>query len=648
MCGIFGKFAWQGPIGSVEELCASTNSLSHRGPDDGAFWADDTFFLGHRRLSIIDLSPLGAQPMATVDGRFVVVFNGEIYNYKELVRELESRGARFRSESDTEVLLHGYREWGVDLPKHLVGMFAFAIADRAKRTLFVARDRFGEKPLFLAETRASVTFASELRALARLPESSREIDEEALHGFLCRNYVPGESCLLKGVQRLEPGCHRLYETGGITRGRYWTPPAEDTGTPPRMKDAAEELGNRLDRSVRIALRADVPIALFLSGGIDSSAVAESAARQGVLRHAYCLDFPESGFSELPNASLVARKLGLELRRVVLSSNDLVDFSTLVDHADDPLGDASALPVFTLSRAVAKDYKVVISGDGGDELFGGYLTYKATHFHTTFISRLPMSVRARLAWLSTHIPAGDGKVTFGYKLLRFLRAADLPPSEVHFTWNGSWLPRDARNFLVNEPAISSATAARPRLPDAPELGHLQRADIADYLPNDILTKVDRMTMAHGLEARAPLLIPEVAEFGLTLPAALKLGTLGPPKRVLRHLVTERLGPEIGHAKKQGFSIPIHPWLRGPLRPALENLLSKESIEATGFLDPQSVLREKQRHLSGEAQLGFELWGLMVLVEWHRLRIRDARARRYSTELRRISLPDVGSLDVASVR
>lgn len=649
MCGIFGRFAWQGPLGSLEELCASTNALAHRGPDDGAFWADDVFFMGHRRLSIIDLSPDGAQPMATRDGRFVVVFNGEIYNYKELASELAEAGAVFRSKSDTEVILHGYRRWGLDLPKYLVGMFAFAIADRARRSLFVARDRFGEKPLLLVETPNSVTFGSELRALARLPENPREVDAAALQDYLCLNYVPGDRTMLAGARRLEPGCYRLYDGPKITSGRFWTPPRVSRGAAPTtMSTAAAELGKRVDGAVRIALRADVPIALFLSGGIDSSAVAESAVRQGVLRHAYCLDVAESGFSELPNAARVAQKLGLELRRVALSSDDLVDFTTLVEHGDDPLGDSSALPVFTLSRAVAKDYKVVISGDGGDEIFGGYLTYKATHLHERWVAPLPLFARRALVRAARLIPTHDTKVALSYQLMRFLRAADLSPGDAHFTWNGAWLPGDAARLMSTMPAPRSLPAERHLVPAAPELADLQRADVSDYLPNDILTKVDRMTMAHGLESRAPLLVPEVAEFGLELPAALKVGTFGPPKRVLRHLVTERFGAEIGGAKKQGFSIPIHRWLRGPLRPTLDRLLAKESLDPVGFLDVPAVLREKERHLSGRAQLGFELWGLMVFVEWHRLRIREARARNVSTELRRVVLPSVASSDAVPVR
>jgi asparagine synthase (glutamine-hydrolysing) len=643
MCGIFGRFSPGESVGDLGALCAATDLIAHRGPDDGAYFCDGRFFLGHRRLSIIDLAH-GAQPMATPDGRYVVVFNGEIYNYKELRAELIADGIELATSSDTEVLLHGYRRWGRDLPRHLVGMFAFAIADRRERSLFLARDRFGEKPLLLAETDASLTFASELAPLVALPGQPREIDQEALVEYLCLNYVPGARTLVRGIRRLLPGHWLLYGGNGErSSGAYWEPPRDSLpGRPPSLDDATRELGERLDRSVRIAMRSDVPIALFLSGGIDSSAVAESAVRQGILKHAYCLELAEEGFSELPNAQRVASKLGLELRRVELGAGNLVDFGKLVEHADDPLADSSALPVFTLARGVARDYKVAISGDGGDELFGGYLTYKATVLHARWIAGLPLALRRGLARAAAFVPAGDAKVPLTYKLMRFLRAADLSSGEAHFTWNGTWLPKDALGLLRSPDGVPvPELSARHGLSSHPSLLDLQRADATDYLPNDILAKVDRMTMAHGLEARAPLLIPEVAEYALSLPASLKLGAFGPPKRILRHLVSERLGPEIGRARKQGFSIPVHRWLRGPLRGTLEDLLAPAAVDRLGLLDPGAVERAKRRHLTGEAQLGWELWGLMVLVAWFRVRIEKPPSLRAPSSLRRVELPELAA-------
>jgi asparagine synthase (glutamine-hydrolysing) len=642
MCGIFGRFARDGDIGSIDRLTDATNLLVHRGPDAGTWWADGSFFLGHRRLSIIDLAN-GSQPMATTDGRYVIIFNGEIYNYVEVREELRAQGAVFNTDSDTEVILNGYQVWGEHLPEHLVGMFAFAIVDRLAHTLYLARDRFGEKPLFVNETRATVTFASELSPLTALPDIERQIDRTALAEYLCLNYVPGTHTLLEGIERLPAASWRLYSPTRVRQETYWTlPPTEQNGHPQAFQTTLNELQTRIDDSVHIALRSDVPVALFLSGGIDSAIIADSAVRQGKLQHAYCLDFAESGFSEYPNASRVAQKLGIELRRVVLSADALQNFLATVEHADDPLADSSALPVWTLAKAVSRDYKVVITGDGGDELFGGYLTYKATACHDRIITALPMFVRHGLTRLATTLPVSSRKVAPSYKLMRFLRGADLTSSEAHFTWNGTWLPSQVALFLkgyeggVAAERVLALMAARHHLSVPLTLSQLQRCDLADYLPNDILTKVDRMTMAHGLESRAPFLVPKVAEFAVGLPDAWKMSIFGQSKRILRALATRIYGPQIGYAKKQGFSIPVHHWLRGPMREVVEELVTRQHLEDFGLIDTDAVLQAKAQHMQGRAQLGFELWGLMVLIAWYRVRVQQPVRLKQVGSLRRVTL------------
>ncbi|HZU34675.1 MAG TPA: asparagine synthase (glutamine-hydrolyzing), partial [Gemmataceae bacterium] len=381
MCGIAGLYSFDGPAPHRALWPVLVNHLHHRGPDGGGWWADGPFFLGHRRLSIVGLAT-GSQPMATADGNLVVTFNGEIYNYPELRRELEQEGYCFRTDSDTEVLLHGYRAWGTELPTHLTGMFAFALADRLRGELYVARDRFGEKPLFLARTPRYLAFASELRPLTALPDLPRRLHPEALAAYLLLNYVPGRQCLLDGVERLAPATWRLYGPRTERSGRYWELPcALPSGSALSGTDAVTECRARLDRAVRLNLRSDVPVGIFLSGGIDSSLVAESAMRQGRLNRAYCLDFLEQTHSEYEGARMVAERLGLELERVTLMPTALEDFRRLVEHADDPLADSSALAVWTVARyAASRGNKVVLGGDGGDELFGGYLTYRASQFH----------------------------------------------------------------------------------------------------------------------------------------------------------------------------------------------------------------------------------------------------------------------------
>lgn len=631
MCGIFGQFRSNAALGLNEsELAPLVDSLRHRGPDGGAYWTDaEQYFLGHRRLAIIDLSQQANQPMFSQDERHVIVFNGEIYNYLELREELVALGHVFHTQSDTEVIVAGYRQWHTDLPQRLIGMFAFALADREQRTLFLARDRFGEKPLYIAECAGAVTFASELRPLAKLAAFDRTIDSRALGQFLCLNYVPGNRTLFASVKKLAPATWRLYRADGTSSERsYWSLQAdaaeEHGGVRLTYEMAARRLRVLLDKSVQITLRSDVPVALFLSGGIDSSLVAESAVRQGALRQAFCLDFSESSFSEFDKASAVAQRLGLGLERVVLGPAVLEDFVQMCEHVDDPMADSSALAVWCLAKHVAQQFKVAISGDGGDELFGGYLTYQATLLHERFVAPMPLQVRAIIARYAEAIPQDEAKVSFGYKLMRFLRAADLDSAEAHFTWNGTWLPAASGRFLQPEIARVSAEGVREMvsrhgLPPSPSLRDLQMVDTLEYLPNDILTKVDRMAMAFGLETRAPLLHPDIAAFAFALPDRLKVRAFSKPKVLLRHLAAQTFGPEIATAKKQGFSIPVHRWLRGPARHIAEDLLSKASLEQVPVLNATAVTAAKDQHMSGRSALGYELWGLMVLVAWFRSRV-----------------------------
>jgi len=629
MCGILGEYAYDGRRPERQALLRKlVNSLRHRGPDDGACWSDATFFLGHRRLSIIDLSPQGRQPMSTADGQMVVTFNGEIYNHIELRQELESLGCQFRTQSDTEVLLHGYRRWGVDLPARLTGMFAFALADRRKKELFLVRDRFGEKPLLYVEQPHGIVFASELSPLATLLGQNRELNAEVLPEYLCLNYVPGDQTLMKGVRRLRPGTWRIYSGRAEPRtGTFWTPQATGPGESD-LGRAVETLERLLDDSARLALRSDVPVGVFLSGGIDSSLVARSAARSGRLARAYCLSFEERTHDEYARAAETARQLGIPITRVTLTPDALRDFLQIVEHADEPLADSSALAVWTLAREAARHNKVVLSGDGGDELFGGYLTYKATRWHDAVVRRLPAPVRRAAARMSGTIRTGEGKVSTSYKMMRFLRAADLSPATAHLTWNGAWLPSEAARFLTPRALQEKAAgclarlAERHRVPEHPSLQDLQILDLAEYLPNDILVKSDRMSMAHGLEVRAPFLEARLAQFAVSLPARLKSTVTGPSKRVLRELARRTYGVDVARAGKQGFSIPVHGWLRGPARELAHDLLAESSLRTMAVLDAEQVRAALQEHMSGRRSYGFELWGLMVLVAWHRTRLQRA--------------------------
>jgi asparagine synthase (glutamine-hydrolysing) len=620
MCGIFGYVNWRKDQKLQEDqLVTAANLLFHRGPDGGGYYYEPPFFMAHRRLSIIDIQG-GEQPLFSTDGRYGIVFNGEIYNFVELRDELVKKGHIFRTKSDTEVILNGYIQWGPDVCKKLIGMFAFAIHDRDEQILFLARDRLGEKPLLYFFKEGTFAFSSELKALTYIADFSLEIDASALSQYLSLNYVPSTRTLLKDIYKLQPGCWMRVSTDGIKSEPYWVPQPSQRIPIKFLDQGLNELEELLQKSIMIGSRSDVPVTLALSGGIDSSLVGYYAAAQGSLTEAYCVDFQEKGFSEYSQAKIVADKLGVKLNAVPFTAACLEEFLNIVYHSDDPLADSSSLPVWALAREVSQKYKVMLGGDGGDEIFGGYMTYKATLMYQKLYKYLPSPVRLSFQKLADFIPATDGKVTLSYKLMRFLRAFNLPPEEAHFTWNGTWHPKDVKSLLLHN-SDSQGTSPFVQQGDSNKdlLTRLQMTDLENYLPSDILTKVDRMTMAHGVESRAPLLHPDIVEFGLSLPASYKISKDGQLKFILRRLAENKFGPAISKAKKQGFSIPIHQWLRREANDLLTDCLSQETLRSIPFLNNDFITKSVNAHLSGKKQLGFELWGLMVLVTWYKQKI-----------------------------
>ena len=632
MCGIAG-YVSDTPI-APEVIDAMTDVLAHRGPDGRGVFVDARhgIALGHRRLSILDAEG-GAQPMVSACRQFVITFNGEIFNYAELRRELIGAGVTLRTQSDTEVLLESFVRRGPAILDRLNGMFAFAIADLRDGSLFLARDPMGEKPLYYVEANGGFAFGSEIKALLQFPGVRRNVDPEPLHHYLSLNYVPGERSMIEGIRRLGAGCQMIVRHGGAAIHRYWSLPVIETESPRRsqrsMSAAIEEFSHVFDDAVRLRLRSDVPVGLFLSSGVDTSLVASTVAGQG--RNdvtAFSASFADPRFDESEAASRTAGKLGLRFEREPVEFDPSTTLSSVVAHADDPLGDSSAVPTGLICGAAASRVKVVLGGDGADELFGGYLTHRASQLASKY-RLLPSSIRAALARGAEFIPRGHGKVSPGYKLQRFLRGAMLPGGESHLAWNGSWrdeekltlYSEDWQNKVARLNTFGTFAGAlgigvRSRLRD------FLRADQLLYLPDDILVKTDRMSMAHGLEVRSPFLDKRIVEFAAKLPATLK-ATIFRGKILLREVLRRRGLGEVARRSKQGFSAPVHAWLRGPLREQMENLLSTSSLSRLGIFDPAAVKKQMDAHSNGRRDLGFELWGLMVFVTWHERFIQSGR-------------------------
>jgi asparagine synthase (glutamine-hydrolysing) len=608
MCGICGIVA-AGGSADPERLARMSSKLVHRGPDSDGTFLDGPVGLAARRLAIIDLAG-GDQPIANEDGTVTVVQNGELYNYPELRTELERAGHRFRTSCDTEVLVHLYEQDGAAFARRLRGMFAVALWDAPRRRLVLARDRFGIKPLYYRAQGGGLEFASELRSLPR-----GEIDLDALEAFLAFNSVPTPLTIFRESRKLPPG-HVLVWEDGETRLERYARPAPVAAGEVREDDEAElveELRARLRDSVRAHLLADVPVGVLLSGGIDSSALAALAAQEtGEPVRTFSIGFEERSFDELTDARLVAKRYGTLHRELVLRPDAALLLPALADAFDEPFADSSALPTYLVSQLAAQDVKVALSGEGGDELFGGYYTYVAD------LLAQRLGGAAGLARpLVERLPSSTARASFDYKAKRFARGAQLPPLERHHAWKEIF-SGDARAELTGRRhPWDPVDLYRERFAEtegAELLARLQDVDLGIYLVDDLLVKTDRASMAHSLEARVPFLDPAVASFAQALPRRQRVHGLR--KKVLLRKAVAPLVPErIVRGKKRGFSIPAAAWLRGDLEPFARETLSADTLKRQGFFDPAAVERVLDRHVRGEEDLSRQLWGLLAFTLWH---------------------------------
>jgi asparagine synthase (glutamine-hydrolysing) len=615
MCGICGAVALDG--GSVErELLEAMNAtLVHRGPDSDGLLVDGCAGLAMRRLSIIDLAG-GDQPIANEDGTVHVVQNGEIYNYRELRDGLIARGHTLKTHSDTEVLVHLYEERGPDFVDDLRGMFAIAVWDAPRRRLVLARDRFGIKPLFYRHVGDRLTFGSEMKALLADRRMSRELSMEAVEAYLAFNSIPSPLSIFAEVRKLPPGHVLVAERDQVAVRRYARPtpaPASDLRREPENL-LAEEVRDRLRDSVRAHLVADVPVGVLLSGGIDSGALTALAAEQhGPGVQTFSIGFEERTFDELEDARAVARRYGTDHHELVVRPDAAELLPKLAEAFDEPLGDSSALPTYLVSKLASEHVKVVLSGEGGDELFGGYETY-AANLLAPRIGRIAAAARPLIELL----PSSTRRVSLDYKAKRFARAATLPPLERHHGFKEIF-SADARAALLDGRAAGTDALAtwRARYAEtdgAPVLARLQDIDLGIYLVDDLLTKTDRASMAHSLEARVPFLDPVVAELALALPTRHKVRGME-KKRLLRQAVAPLLPKQIVRGRKRGFSIPAAAWLRGELEPFAREVLSPDAMRRQGVFEPAAVTKVLDDHVGGREDYSRQLWGLMSFSLWH---------------------------------
>ena len=608
MCGICGIASPLGPP-DLERLEAMSAALAHRGPDSSGRHVDGPVALAARRLSIIDLAG-GDQPIANEDGTCVVVQNGEIYNYPELRHELERDGHVFRTHSDTEALVHLYEQHGADFARRLRGMFAVAVWDARVRRLVLVRDRYGIKPLYYRHHAGELFFASELRALPR-----GELDLDALEAFLAFNSIPAPYSIFRDVRKLPAGHTLVWEGGHVQLERY-ARPGPVAAAQMRLDDEAElieELRARLRDSVRAHLLSDVPVGVLLSGGVDSAAIAAFAAQETAEPlHTFTIGFAERSFDERADARRVAERYGTNHHELLVRPDPALLLRTLAEVFDEPFADSSALPTYLVSQLAADHVKVALSGEGSDELFGGYYTYAADLLADR------VAPLARLARpLVEQLPTSTAKASFDYRAKRFVRSAHLPALERHHGWKEIFAADLRAELTGRSAAFDPVDVYRARYretEDADGLARLQDVDFGVYLVDDLLVKTDRASMAHSLEARVPFLDPAVTNFAFSLPAEHKVRGLS-KKVLLRKAVEPLLPHEVVHGRKRGFSIPAGLWLRGELVPFMRETLSAQTLARQGFFLPDAVTRLIGEHVSGVEDRSRQLWGLLAFTLWY---------------------------------
>jgi asparagine synthase (glutamine-hydrolysing) len=666
MCGLTGG-VWNAAdeAVSVRELRRMTQAVRHRGPDAGGMlvshrnqtgvWERSLYDpdrddlpephpagagcgLGHRRLSIIDLAA-GRQPLANEDETIWTVFNGEIYNYRELTADLKRQGHQFRTETDTEVIVHLYEEYGPGFVDRLRGMFALAVWDERRERLVLACDRLGQKPLFYRRTERRLLFASELKSLLQVDDAPRILNREAVDDYLLYQYVPHPECILEGYSKLPPGHRAVHQHGQFTIERYWSPPFADP--PPRFDSEEQwsrELRRRLSESVALRLRSDVPLGAFLSGGIDSTIIVglmqELSENQ---TKTFSIGFPVEEFDERTYAREAAEHLGTEHFEQVVSPDALSILPRLIWHYDEPFSDSSAIPTMYLSEMTRRHVTVALSGDGGDELFAGYPRYRAVELARR-VDKLPRFVKSLLGWKGwQRIPGPTNQRSFVRRGKRFLAALSRSAEERYLDWisifneeiRGEMFVPEFRSALKAHSAKQLILKAYEHCPQRDFVTRTTCVDVLTYLPCDILKKVDIASMAYGLECRSPFLDHRVAELASAMPIELKMDARK-QKKILLRTFEDFLPDRLRNRPKMGFGVPLNVWFRKELKPLLYDVLLSDRTFDRGMLDQSAVARLVEQHQSGRWDHSYRLWNLLCLELWQRMFLDSAQPPTHAPE------------------
>ncbi|MBM4301826.1 MAG: asparagine synthase (glutamine-hydrolyzing) [Deltaproteobacteria bacterium] len=623
MCGLCGMLQLNGAPVDQGLLRRMTAVLSHRGPDDEGFLVENGLGLGFRRLSIIDL-PGGRQPMSNEDQTVTVVFNGEIYNFVELRADLKQQGHVFRTSSDTEVIVHGFEAWGDDVVHHLNGMFAFAVWDRRRQKLLLARDRLGIKPLFYTRKSDTLAFASEIKSLLLLPGFDPAVSDGGVFEYFSHHFIPGSGTIYQNIQKLTPGELLTVADGEVKTRKYWRPAV--TSDPERtLEDWCRELRQRLREAVRLQLVADVPLGVFLSGGLDSSAVTAAMAGLGAKEiRTFSVGFEAPKYDETRFAQLVSQHLGTvhETFRITAEATDLLP--KLLWHLDEPLADATIIPTYLLSKATRRQVTVALSGEGGDELFGGYTHYQGMQLNR-WLSVLPLWCRRTLAATARHLPTwGSPRLGYLEHRLERIAATSLLPLFEGYTRKVAFFSPEAQQRLFSPdfqrriadlPYLQHFWAVPQAYPDLDPIAQANLADLSVFLPDSLLVKVDRMSMACSLEVRVPLLDHTLVEFALSIPMDLKVSGMH-TKHLLREAVAPWLPQAIVNRPKRGFNPPVEFWLQHHLVDYAREYHLMETLAATGYFNLATVQEMAEAHIQGRRDFSRQIWALLVFAIWWR--------------------------------